>query len=69
MPIDPFFYEEYQEPQREGDPITRYKVMIEEGKNLHQIVYYDIHDPITATKLTARLNNAIYRWLVKGMKG
>ena len=40
-------------------------MLIDEGNDVAQIVYPDVDDVITARKLTDRLNNAIYRWMVK----
>ena len=62
---DPFHYEEYDMPIRDDKPKKVFKVMIKEGENSYQIVYYDIYDLETAMKLTTRLNNAVYRWLAK----
>jgi hypothetical protein len=65
---DPFHYAGYDMPSRKGKPRKVFKIMIEEGENIYQIVYYDIYDLDTAKTLTTRLNNAIYRWLVREVK-
>ena len=58
---DPFYYTE----QPDSVKGSTFWVYIDEGNNISQIVYYDIHNETTAQELTNRLNNAVYRWMVK----
>ena len=61
MREDPFYYEEHPDSVKG----STFSVYIDEGNDIAQIVYHDIDDVLTARDLTNRLNNAIYRWMVR----
>jgi hypothetical protein len=58
---DPFYYKQRPDSVRG----STFWVYIDEGNDTAQVIYHDIHDVVTARDLTNRLNNAIYRWMVK----
>lgn len=57
---DPFYYKEMQ-----GTGKPTYYVCIDEGNDVALIVYSDVKELVGARDLNNRLNNAVYRWLMK----
>ena len=57
---DPFHYIETK-----GIGKPTYHVCIDEGNDAALVVFGDLEEMLEARKLTNRLNNAVYRWLVK----
>ena len=57
---DPFHY---IESKGVGKPT--YHVCIDEGNDNALVVFGDLEELIDARNLTNRLNNAVYRWMVK----
>ncbi len=58
---DPFYYRETTIPGKR----RIYYVCIDEGNDNAWVVHKDVLDIVDARKLTNRLNNAVYRWLMK----
>lgn len=55
---DPFYY-------KETNIAGNYYVCIDEGNDTALVIFKDALDIVDARKLTNRLNNAVYRWLMK----
>lgn len=53
---DPFYFE-----QRNRE----YTILIDESDKQIMLVKRHVPDEMTASQLTTRLNNAIYRWMIK----
>lgn len=58
---DPFYYREVNVTGKK----RIYYVCIDEGNDNAWVVHKDVLDIVDARKLTNRLNNAVYRWLMK----
>ena len=60
MREEPFYYETCDHDGKHG-----WSVYIDETPDESQVVYHMVHNEIAAKNLTNRLNNAVYRWIVR----